>query len=117
MKNIKRSLKLDKKNASVVIIGIIYDRFGTLMARVVTTLLVTFGLLLVGLAKSINSLLFPGIVLWFSGSFSMSLTNVQLAQLFPKAEVFVMTWSYAISLLSGSTFRLWKVSFLLNVNL
>ena len=34
---------------------------------------------------------------------------MQLAQLFPRAQVFIMTWSYAIFLFSGSTFRLWKI--------
>ena len=34
-------------NASAVLVGIIYDRYGTFLARVVTTLLVTFGLLIV----------------------------------------------------------------------
>ena len=34
-------------NGSAVLVGIIYDRYGTFLARVVTTLLVTFGLLIV----------------------------------------------------------------------
>ena len=34
-------------NASAVLVGILYDRFGTFVARVFTTLLVTFGLIIV----------------------------------------------------------------------
>ena len=97
------------QNASVVLIGILYDRYGTLVTRAVTTLSITIGLVLIAFAKYYNDLLFPGLILWFAGSFSISLTNMQLAQLFPRAQAFVMTWLYAIFLLSGSTFRLWKV--------
>ena len=40
-------------NASAVLVGIIYDRFGTFVARTVTTLLVTFGLI-VGIGLAFN---------------------------------------------------------------
>ena len=42
-------------NASAVLVGIIYDRFGTFVARTFTTLLVTFGLIVVfGLAFKLS---------------------------------------------------------------
>ena len=99
------------QNVSVVLVGILYDRFGTLVTRVVTTLSITTGLVMVAFAKYNNDLLFPGFILWFAGSFSISLTNMQLAQLFPRAQALVMTWPYAIFLLSSSTFRLWKIMY------
>ena len=99
------------QNVAFVLVGIIYDRYGTLVTRVITTLSITLGLILVSFATYVNSLLFPGFILWFAGSMSISLTNMQLAQLFPRAQVFIMTWSYAIYLLSGSAFRLWKVMY------
>ena len=60
-------------------------------------------------ADVVNWLLFPGIVLWMAGAFAISLTSMQLSQLFPKAQAFLITWAYAIFLLSGSTFRIWKL--------
>ena len=66
---------------------------------------------MVAFSPEVNWLLYPGLVFWFAGTVSATLPNFALAQLFPRVQVLVMTWTYAIILLSGVTFRVWRLLF------
>ena len=59
----------------------------------------------------VNALIYPGVFFYIVGTFSLTMSNFPLGQLFPDYRAIIMTLSYATFLLSGSTFRLWNVMF------
>ena len=81
------------------------------MARLFTSTTVVIGLLMVAFSPEANWLLYPGFVFLFSGTISATLPNMALAQLFPRFQVLIMTWSSAVLFLSGVTFRVWRLMF------
>ena len=120
-------------NVSFLFVGVIFDKFGTLVTRIVCILAITIGLLLLAFVDMSDYLVFPGIMLFSAGSFSLSLTNLPLAQvlvetktvilttaqdlfclddiistrkkLYPKVQALIMSLTYAMFFLSTSTYR------------
>ena len=125
MRNARRSLCLDfnnwssgnsyrscnfqrfqSQNAGGLLIGVLYDRIGTSVSRLVAWLMMTVGLVLLAFIVEINWLAYPGLVLYIAGGFSLVQTNFPLGQLFPSFRALIMTLSFSTYSLSGSTFRL-----------
>ena len=105
------TLAVVASNVSGVLIGVIYDRYGTMVTRLIISTSVIIGLLLVAFSPEVNWLLYPGMIFWFTGTTSAVIPNMALGQLFPSLQVLVMTWSYAVMFLSGVTFRVWRLMF------
>ena len=67
-------------NVAFLFVGVVFDKFGTLVTRTVCTFLITIGLVLLIFIEANNYLVFPGIMFYSAGSFSLSLTNLPLSQ-------------------------------------
>ena len=80
-------------------LGVLFDRYGTFVSRSLCTTLMTIGLVFLMFAIEVNWFIFPGIMFFCSGSFTLLVTNHPLSQLFPNGTaliiVFILSWYFA----------------------
>jgi len=92
-------------------LGMIFDRYGSLIARSICTTLMSIGLIFLMFTVEVNWFMYPGIMFLTSGSFALLVTNHPLSQLFPKAAAFIIVVGQCVFQGSNSVFRLWSVLF------
>ena len=99
------------------IAGFIFDKFGTLVTRVIGTLEITVGLVvIIYSSKDTSWRLYPAMILLSFGGSSLHITNLKLGNLFPGKRATI------ISLIEGATdasaiiFLLIKLAYNANIN-
>ena len=73
-------------NLATFFFGIILDKYGSFWCRFWSILIITIGLVILMFVPEIEWFLFLGIILYSAPTFTLLMTNHQLAALFPKGS-------------------------------
>ena len=93
-------------NLATFFFGIVLDKYGTFWCRFWSILILTIGLVILMFVPEIEWFLFLGIILYSAPTFTLLMTNHQLAALFPKGSNKIFVPQTYKSLLAGNHFIL-----------
>ena len=92
-------------NVSVLLMGLLIEKFGIFKARALLTLVVTLGLVCFLFTPQVNWLMFPAVFFYSCGNYSFVLTNSMMSVLFPNIGALVLVVGQGLFQAGSSYFR------------